>query len=669
MEREVVGILKRFTRNLNGREYTLYEHKEKVSTNKYVSKGLWKLSKNIKGVNCLFTDEKFLSFENAEELATQISDGLNETHFVHEEVIEGIVPKDLKELFNFIDFSEPVYFDIETTGLKRKIDKITSFQFTFTSIDGDIENCFIARGNFSDNGWETFFKAFKKAKLVCHNGKFDLLFIYDEFGVELALFKDTFVMAHVACEEGLGLKDIVLKYFNHDYDIKTSEKTGNITQKLKVYGILDTVYLRYVLEILENSIKELKVAKVLKYEYRAYLAYIEVEKTGVPVSPNRHKVKKELEKDIADLLVTLNGYSKEPINWNSTKQLSEFLFTKAGMGLKPIEKTSKGLGSTSVGHLANFVGNPFIDTYLDYKKQVKLLQFIESWEGFIVDNRMYPSFNLTASTGRTTSSNPNLQQVPQDKRIRGLIEAEEGRRIIECDLSQAELRVAAWLSKDETMIKAYTSGSDLHAQTLTAIYGTKEPKDAQEAKRRRTNAKITNFSLIYGSTPKSLVKYAKSWGVDIPLDEANRLHDMFFDSYPSLQDFYKKCIAIARNKGYIVSPTGRKRLLNGINSNSFKERSADERRSINTPVQGMASDLCITALADVVFSDELVKSKFKVLGSVHDAILIECDEDYSEFLGGEVKKIMENPSVLRDNNLKMTVPIVADVEVKERWGG
>ena len=240
-----------------------------------------------------------------------------------------------------------------------------------------------------------------------------------------------------------------------------------------------------------------------------------------------------------------------------------------------------------------------------------------------------------------------------------------------CDYSQAELRVASWFSGDENMQEAYNSGSDLHQSTLKLIYGDNviDPEaDHDGAKRQRTNAKISNFSLVYGAVPQSLVNYAKGWGIAIPLKEAEELHKAFFKAYPKLNDFYERCKSFTRQHGYIESPIGRKRWLPDIYSSDWKKKSSAERQCINTPVQGMASDICISALADITFDKTLDHSKFAVLGSVHDAILIECKEEYAEELGKKVVEIMSNPSVLKDAGIKMPVPLKADLVIDNKWG-
>lgn len=175
-----------------------------------------------------------------------------------------------------------------------------------------------------------------------------------------------------------------------------------------------------------------------------------------------------------------------------------------------------------------------------------------------------------------------------------------------------------------------------------------------------------NFGLIYGGQPQTLVNYIKSWGIKLPLDEAKHLHEEFFKAYPKLLDFYEECKDFTRKHGYIETPIGRKRWLPDIYSNNWKFKSSAERQCINSPVQGMASDICISALADIVFSKELDHSKFNVLGSIHDAILIEVEEGYAEELGSKVVEIMANPSIIE--GIEMPIPLKADLSIQRVWG-
>lgn len=640
-------------------------------------------------------------------------------------------------MINTIDLKHPVCLDIETTGLDRFRDEITSIQIGFTNVDqGKYVRRFFDWKKLGMKRALMLLTKLKDAKLVTHNGKFDLLFLYVKTGIELKLWVDTLVMAHVCGEEELGLKPLVKKYFKVDYDISKEAKTGQITDKFKAYGLDDVYYPMELVKIFKKKLKIYNLEKVYKHEMRVYKAYLEVEKNGAPISPRRHEIAKKLQeqyKPILERLLTVGN-----INWNSTAQVANILFTDKdvpvydekgeklpntyevieytfmndiiyrgefdtrkgatlfmnewkeknphlydikvklkhnyapviigyGVGLKVIEKTAKGVPSVGSDVLVNYVGNPVVDDLLEYRRLTKLETFIKSWEEIQVDDRIYPSFNITARTGRTTCNNPNLQNIPQDKNVRNLIEARHGWKILEVDLSQVELRVASIFSGDANMQHAYQSGSDLHSKTTTLLFGDTSNLSKQEQKRKRTFSKSLNFGYLYGMSAKTFVQYAKGFGLNITEEYSEELRDNFFKAYPTLIEWHKNCVEFARANGYTWSPIGRKRFLPDINSSNFRARGQAERQSINSGVQGFASDMCTSALADIVFSDKIDHDRCIVLGSVHDAILFEIRDDYVEEVAPKLKYTMEHPSILE--GLDIPIPIIADAEVAQAWGG
>ena len=640
-------------------------------------------------------------------------------------------------MINTIDLKYPVCLDIETTGLDRFRDEITSIQIGFTNVDqGKYVRRFFDWKKLGMKRALMLLTKLKDAKLVTHNGKFDLLFLYVKTGIELKLWVDTLVMAHVCGEEELGLKPLVKKYFKVDYDISKEAKTGKITEKFKAYGLDDVYYPMELVKIFKKKLKIYNLEKVYKHEMRVYKAYLEVEKNGMPISPRRHEIAKKLQeqyKPILERLITVGN-----INWNSTAQVAKILFTKKGepvydekgkklpntyevleytfmndiiymgefrtrgdatlfmnewkeknphlygievklkhnyepvvigygVGLKVIEKTAKGVPSVSSDVLVNYVGNPVVDDLLEYRRLTKLETFIKSWEEIQVNDRIYPSFNITARTGRTTCSSPNIQQIPQDKNVRNLIEARPGWKIKEQDYSQIELRVASMFSGDANMQHAYQSGSDLHSKTTELLFGDTSSLSPQEQKRKRTEAKSMNFGFLYGMSAKTFVDYAKGYGLNITEEESEGFRNNFFKAYPTLLQWHEDCKNYARANGYTWSPIGRKRFLPDINSSNFKLRGQAERQSINSGVQGFASDMCTSALADIVFSDEIDHDRCIVLGSVHDAILFEIRDDYVDEVSPIINRLMEKPSIIE--GIDIPIPIVADSEVAQAWGG
>lgn len=248
-----------------------------------------------------------------------------------------------------------------------------------------------------------------------------------------------------------------------------------------------------------------------------------------------------------------------------------------------------------------------------------------------------------------------------------MIEARPGWVIKEQDYSQIELRVASMFSGDTNMQHAYQSGSDLHSKTTELLFGDTSNLSKQEQKRKRTFSKSLNFGYLYGMSAKTFVDYAKAFNLDITEEYSEELRNIFFEAYPTLLTWHEDCIKYARANGYTWSPIGRKRFLPDINSSNFRARGKAERQSINSGVQGFASDMCTSALADIVFSDEIDHDRCIVIGSVHDAILFEIREDYVDEVSPIIDKIMEHPSITE--GLDIPIPIIAESDVGKSWGG
>lgn len=372
-------------------------------------------------------------------------------------------------MLNTIDTSKPVCLDIETKGLDRHRHGITSIQIGFTHTEEQkYTRRFFAWEKLGKKRQLALMKKLKECKLVTHNGKFDLLFLYVKTGISLKLWLDTLVLAHVCGEEVLKLKELTEKYFHVRYDIEKEAKVGEITEEFKKYGLDDVLYPMKLLAIFQKKVTKYNLLKVFKHEMRAYKAYYEIEKGGVPISPRRHEVLEKLQNDLRPFEEKLLTYGE--INWNSNTQVASILFAPQdepvyneqgerlpntyaivnskgkiiaefderkeanahkkehnikgkvkmvkhfrptvigyGQGLEVIEYTDKGAPSVGVDTLSNYVGNDCVDTLLEYKRISKLITFIKSWEDLQVDGKIYPSFNITARTGRTTCKDPNLR--------------------------------------------------------------------------------------------------------------------------------------------------------------------------------------------------------------------------------------------------------------------
>lgn len=488
--------------------------------------------------------------------------------------------------------------------------------------------------------------------------------------LEGSLFLDKPKMLIKFVDDGTDY-DKVLEYYSKVSERVLEERRMTLIK----YGMGDTVYGFRLYNYLYPKVKAYKLLKVYRHEVRAYNAYIEVEKEGVTIDfgllgETRATIETEL-KEVEKELYSFDIVKEAEVdNFNSAPQKVRLFCEVLGWETKHMTKGGQPqVNQSQLEEWSKEGKHEILDVLLRYNKLTKQLQFVNLWEELSqYDGKLHPSFNITADTGRTTCKNPNIQQVPQESTLRNVITCPKGRKFIEVDMSQAELRVASIFSEDENMIHAYQSDSDLHQKTMELIKGGKKPKDAQEAKRWRTEAKSANFGLLYGMSAKTYQEYAKGYGMNITLEEAEDIRDDFFNSYPKLLDMHKKFVEYAKKYGYTYSPIGRKRFLPNLKSRNWKDVSEAERQAINTPVQGFASDLVISALADILEDESLDKSKYKIIGSVHDAILVEADEDVAEEYAKKVKEHMENPSVLEICDIEITVPLVADIEIGSAWG-
>lgn len=419
--------------------------------------------RKIEGKSIIYTQDEFNTwlFHESFENSNMVYDIKVMSHPIY-----NYVPDTLEELYRDFNTAEDVVWDIETTGLNRFTDEITSVQFSWISKDsGEERTCFLEVADYPKEDWAKLFKHLGNKKLVAHNGKFDSLFIYEKYnGVQLPLTDDTMCMSHCTDNEEYGLKPNVLKWFHHDYDITTKDKTGNVTNKLILYGILDVYYTRKLKNKLEPRLDKLGTRKIYNHEMRAYRAYYKVEQVGVPLSDKAGEISKQLEEEASLIEERLNKVAN--INWGSNDQVATVMFSPEGepiyskpkkhkwvtsvltdtiyktkkeatddlkaqgykpkdmgleahtevvediigygLGLKPKGKTSSGKYAVGKDTLAEYADNPVIKDLIEWKSLYKLKQFPDKWMEISHNGRIYPSFNLTARTGRTTCSNPNL---------------------------------------------------------------------------------------------------------------------------------------------------------------------------------------------------------------------------------------------------------------------
>ncbi len=387
---------------------------------------------------------------------------------------------------------------------------------------------------------------------------------------------------------------------------------------------------------------------------------ISMEKNGIKIDKNKFRLfLEEVENELSSLTNRIYHRAGEEFNIRSNKQLSYILFQK--MGLKPGKKTPKGgLFSTSSEVLDSLKHqHPIIEDILQYRKLEKIRSTYLVPLASMADerDRIHTTFNqLATATGRLSSSNPNLQNIPirgsLGKKMRSCFIAEDGNVIISADYSQIELRILAHFSEDPYLLSAFLNNLDIHASTAAAIFD-KNIEEVSSDDRRK--AKTINFGLIYGMGPRKL-----SRELGISLTEAKNFIEKYFSKLKGVKRFFEQVETEAENNGYVTTLAGRKRHLLNINSKNNNLASQAKRMAINTKVQGSAADIIKLAMIKIYNNDELKEMDVKLLLQIHDELLFECREDVATKVSEIIKHIM---SSVWDLN----VPLIVDLGVGKNW--
>lgn len=386
--------------------------------------------------------------------------------------------------------------DIETTGLNRYKDDITWIGIGFAE-DTDTD-CKIKTFNCNKpEDVKQVFEAVKRMrannmKTVFQNGKFDTLFLEEKFGLKLPISEDVMLMGtayDLAADH--GLKKMAQMYLGvPDWDISKKEKTNGSSKSIRPYLRKDVRYTWYLFQYFIKRMTEEQLKIYRKLLKPAYLMYRDVERNGAYVDITAlRECRKKYAKLEKDCLAKLNAQYK--INWNSSGQVAEVLFEKEGLPiLKKSKKTGKPSADAAVLKRLAAQGHELPKQILDYKAANTLNKmFLNRWEDDLgPDKRIHPSFNLTnVVSGRTSCQNPNLQQVPRTKDVRGIYKAPPGRLFFEADYSQLELRIAADYANDKTMLDIYRHNGDIHTTTAKLMTGGREPTKEERSKAKAVN--------------------------------------------------------------------------------------------------------------------------------------------------------------------------------------
>lgn len=580
----------------------------------------------------------------------------------------------IADLVNKLSSQTVCSFDTETTGVDPTTSEMVGMSFAF--VEGEAYYVPVSADKTNAQGVVERFKGFfenENIVKVGQNIKYDII-ILKQYGVEVKgqLF-DTMIAHYLMNPELRHNMDYLAEtYLNYrtihiDQLIGPRGKNQLNMRQLKPEQICDyacedadiTLKLK---NIFEKAVADQDYAKLL-YEIEFPLIYVlaDMEYTGVTLDTKAlGESSKKLTEELQIIESQIHEMAGVEININSAKQVGEVLFDRLKIVDKP-KKTKTGQYVTSEEVLESLRDtHPIVGKILEYRGIKKLLStYIDALPQLISprDGKIHTSYNQTiTATGRLSSSNPNLQNIPirdeQGKEIRKAFIAEEGCQFMAADYSQIELRIMAHLSQDPHMIEAFNSGADIHAATAAKIF--KLPIEDVTSDMRR-KAKTANFGIIYGISTFGLAER-----LAIPRGEAKDLIDGYFESYPQVKAYMDQAINDAREKGYVETVFGRQRFLPDINSRNATVRGYAERNAINAPIQGSAADIIKVAMNRIFerFRKENVKSKMML--QVHDELDFNVVKGEEELVQRIVKEEMESA-------YKLLVPLKVDCGIGNNW--
>lgn len=415
-----------------------------------------------------------------------------------------------------------------------------------------------------------------------------------------------------------------------------------------------------------NIMQQLKAneQEELLFEMEQPLANVlaKMEIRGIKVKKNTlNEMAIENQKVIETLTQEIYELAGQEFNINSPKQLGKLLFETLGLPVEMTKKTKTGY-STAVDVLERLAPiSPLVTKILEYRQITKLQStYIIGLQDYILeDGKIHTRYvqDLT-QTGRLSSSDPNLQNIPvrleQGRLIRkAFVPSEDNAVLLSSDYSQIELRVLAHISKDEHLIAAFKEGADIHTSTAMRVFGIEKPENVTPNDRR--NAKAVNFGIVYG-----ISDFGLSHNLGIPRKLAKQYIDTYFERYPGIKNYMETVVREAKDKGYVETLFHRRRSLPDINSRNFNIRQFAERTAINSPIQGSAADILKIAMINLDRVLDKGGYKSKMLLQVHDEIVLEVPNE-------EIGAIRELVTKTMESAISLSVPLIADENAGETW--
>jgi len=569
---------------------------------------------------------------------------------------KAILIKDDATLLKIVDTIKPeqiVAFDTETTGLNHHTDTLVGFSFATT----EDEAYYVAMRHFylgvpEQVSQEAAKKAISKlftCKLVGHNIKFDLHFVADFLEREdLTVYADSMVLAWLYnSEQPLALDKLAKEYFDHDMiSFKDTVKKGENFASVAIddachYAAEDALMTLKLYHLLQDKMKLLDNDQILSeardVEYPFISTLLRMERAGIAIDmPVLEHFKQEVSARLSELTLSIYEQAGSEFNINSTKQLGVILFETLEL---PVQKKTKTGYSTDEKVLSALKDeHPIINLLLEYREIFKLFStYIEPLLALAAKDeqrRIYTSFVQTGTaTGRLSSKNPNLQNIPTKtdlgRRIREAFVAPQGKMLIGIDYSQIELRLLAHFSEDPVLIDAFNHDKDIHLQTAIVLFG------EDEGASKRNIAKTVNFGLLYGMGPKKL-----SETLSITTKEAKEIIEKYFESFPTVKGYFRSIVEGAKERGYVETLLKRRRYFNFSTATPML-KAAYERESVNSLFQGSAADLIKLSMnvIDAMIREERLEAK--MLLQIHDELIFEVSAEKAEAYAARFSKVMQ----------------------------
>ena len=578
----------------------------------------------------------------------------------------------LFKVINSISKNSIVSFDTETTDLDTAKAEIVGFSFCYNDTQAyyvPINHYYLGMPEQISN--EVAKKAIIKLnshRLVLQNFKYDYEIIKNNFDIEIGLYADTMVLAWLLdSDSAVGLDNLSKKYFNHIMiaykDVVSKGENFSMVdiQKACEYASEDA-YVTYklyfrLLEEFKNRKSEHLIQLAKDIEFPFILVLSNMQQNGIKIDTKFfQELKIRNAARLSELTSEIYRQAKTEFNINSTQQLGTVLFDH--LGLKSVKKTKTGY-STNEAVLQKLKNeHEIIPLILEYRELFKLkTTYIEPLFKLGLKNehnRIHTSFLQTGTaTGRLSSKNPNLQNIPvkseSGKEIRGGFIADEGKVLIGIDYSQMELRLLAHFSGDAALVAAFRHNEDIHLQTAIKIFG----KDV--AKEKRNIAKTINFGLLYGMGSRKLGET-----LGISSKEAKGYIESYFESFPTVKNYMKSIENSALDNGYVETLLKRRRYFDFEKANTM-QKAMFLREAVNTVFQGSVADLIKLSMIKI-YQKYKNSDEVKMLLQIHDELIFEVDENIAQDIANDLKGIMENI-------YKLIIPLKASVAIAKSWEG